>query len=271
MKYVFFGSPRFAEIILKHLIDAGMPPIVLVCNPDRPFGRKQIITPPPTKTLVVTQAKEVAVLQPENLTGIAGTLRAVGADFFVVAAYAKIIPESILEIPRVGTLGTHPSLLPKYRGASPIQSVILNGETETGVTIYQMDADMDHGPIIAAESCAVGTNEPYPALEQKLADLSAKLLIQSMPLFATGHATPQAQNETQASYTKKFKTEDAFVDEADLTAAESGNAEKSLQILRKINAFNLEPGAWTMRNGQRVKMLAATIESDRLKLLETRQ
>jgi len=247
-----------------------MPPMAIVCNPDRPFGRKQVITPPPTKALVAARAKDIAVLQPENPINAAGILRALGADLFVVAAYAKIIPELILEIPRIGTLGTHPSLLPKYRGASPIQSAILNGDTETGVTIYMMDEAMDHGPIVTTASCAMTNTENYPALEEKLANISAQLLEQAIPDFASGKIAVQPQDETRASYTKKFKTEDAFIDEADLNAAESGDAEKALQILRKINAFNPEPGAWAMRNGQRIKMLAAAMENGRLKLLETR-
>ncbi len=270
MKYVFFGSPRFAEIILGQLIDAGMPPIALVCNPDRPFGRKQILTPPATKTLLATRELAISVLQPENIAAAVETLRVLDADFFVVAAYAKIIPETVLEIPHQGTLGTHPSLLPKYRGASPIQSAILSGERETGATIYLMDSAMDHGPILATGKCSVETDEAYPALEQKLAALSARLLIEALPAFAAGKIQPQPQEEMQASYTKKFKTEDAFIDESDLALAENGDTERADGILRKINAFNPEPGAWTMRGGKRIKILSARVEAGRLILGETR-
>ena len=270
MKYVFFGSPRFAEIILGRLIDAGMPPVALVCNPDRPFGRKQVVTPPPTKALVAERAKNVIVLQPESPMGAAGILTTLGADLFVVAAYAKIIPAGILEIPRLGTLGTHPSMLPRYRGASPIQSVILNGETKTGVTIYMMDEAMDHGPIVTMEECAIEDGESYLPLEEKLANLSAKLLIRAMPDFVAGKITVQPQDEKLASYTKKFKTEDAFIDDADLRAAEQGDAEKATKIIRKINAFNPEPGAWIMRDGKRIKMLSASLRDGRLMLTDTR-
>ena len=271
MKYVFFGSPRFAAIILEQLIDADMSPVAIVCNPDRPFGRKQIITPPPTKVLVTARDPAIAILQPENPVEAVETLNVLGADLFVVAAYARIIPESILAVPRVGTLGVHPSLLPKYRGATPIQSAILAGETETGVTIYLMDAGMDHGPIVASGTCPIAANENYPTLEKELAGLGAHLLITSLPGFSAGKTLTTVQDETKASYTKKFKTENAFVDNVDLTAAENGDPEKATTILRKINAFNPEPGAWTMRDGVRIKMLGATIENGRLKLLETRK
>jgi methionyl-tRNA formyltransferase len=140
MRYVFFGTPRFAEIVLRKLLDAGMPPVALVCNPDRPVGRKKIVTSPPTKTLATNNRTPIEILQPEKLDeAFMEQLQTLRPDFFVVAAYAKIIPKAVLAIPRLGTLGVHPSLLPKYRGASPIQSVILNGERETGVTIYAMD------------------------------------------------------------------------------------------------------------------------------------
>jgi methionyl-tRNA formyltransferase len=270
MKYIFFGSPHFAAAILEKLIEAGMPPVALVCNPDRPFGRKQVITPPPTKELVMQRAPATAILQPDKPSMIADTLRASGADLFVVAAYSQIIPESVLEIPRVGTLGTHPSLLPKYRGASPIQSVLLNGEKETGTTIYEMDAKMDHGPIIASQPCEINDDDTYLSLEEKLANLSVPLLVQAMPAFAAGQANLQEQDEAQATYTKKFLTEDAFIDENDLKAAENGDAEKAALIRRKINAFNPEPGAWTMRDGKRIKMLKAIVQNGKLVLTETR-
>ncbi len=271
MKYIFFGSPRFAEIILGQLMDAGMPPAALVCNPDRPFGRKQAITPPPTKVLLTTRAKDIPVLQPEKPAAAANILRTLGADIFVVAAYALIIPEVVLEIPRLGTIGVHPSLLPKYRGASPIQSAILGGEPDTGTTIYMMDEAMDHGPIVSAVAVPLAIDEQYASLEEKLALASARLLIRAMPDFIAGKITVQPQDETRASYTTKFKTEDAFVDNADLVAAENGDREKAVGVMRKINAFNPEPGAWTMRGGKRTKLLAAKIQADKLILLAIQQ
>jgi methionyl-tRNA formyltransferase len=212
--------------------------------------------------LVRARAKEIAILQPEKPIDAADVLRTLGADLFVVAAYARIIPEIILEIPQLGTLGTHPSLLPKYRGASPIQSAILNGDTETGVSIYVMDAEMDHGPILATGKCPIGNTETYPELEEKLANLAAQLLVQSMPDFLAGKVAATEQNGSLATYTKKFATQDGFVDERDLASAKSGDPSKAVTIYNKIRAFNPEPGVWTETDGKRMKILAAALSDD---------
>jgi methionyl-tRNA formyltransferase len=131
MRYVFFGTPRFAAIVLEKLIASGHQPIAIVCNPDKPVGRKKIITPPPTKQVVLsaTSLKEdIQIYQPAKIDDeFLAQLRSLKADFFVVAAYAKILPNTLLEIPPLGVIGTHPSILPKFRGASPIQSVIIEG------------------------------------------------------------------------------------------------------------------------------------------------
>jgi methionyl-tRNA formyltransferase len=275
MKFVFFGSPRFAEVVLKKLLEENLVPVALVCNPDRPVGRKKIVTPPLTKQLIENVANIpgspilTKILQPEKLdANFIERLRILAPDFFIVAAYAKIIPQTILDIPRLGTLGTHPSLLPKYRGASPIQSVILNGEDMTGATIYKMDAGMDSGPILAGAEWPIAENEQYPQLEEELALLSAHLLIaQVISPFYEGTIAAIPQDDAQATFTKKFKTEDGFVDEKELMAAEAGNRALAETILNKINAFTPEPGAWTIRNGKRIKLLAGKIaDSGALKL-----
>ncbi len=267
MKYVFFGTPRFAAIVLDRLIRADMPPVALVCNPDRPVGRKKTITPPPTKVMA-GEAPAITVFQPEKLDAtFIETLRALQPDFFVVAAYAKIIPQAVLDIPRLGTLGTHPSLLPKYRGASPIQSVLLAGETKTGTTIYAMDEKMDHGAIYLQEEIpldALATN--YSALEKQLAELSAQLLIKTIPALLDGTAKPQVQDESQATFTKKFSTENGFIKYSEINAATAGNSDKAALIVRTINAFNPEPGAWTIRNDKRIKLLEARVIDDSLKI-----
>jgi methionyl-tRNA formyltransferase len=208
MKYVFFGTPRFAEIVLDGLIGAGLVPMAVVCNPDRPVGRKKIMTPPPTKLLAIKASQDIDIIQPEALDEIfIKRLQALEPDLLVVAAYAKIIPADVLAIPRLGTLGTHPSLLPAYRGASPIQSAILAGETKTGATIYQMDAKMDHGAIFAQEEAPLDpliTN--YLALEERLALLSAKLLVHTISTMESGTARSRPQDESSATYTQKFTT-----------------------------------------------------------------
>jgi len=273
-RYIFFGTPRFAEIVLGGLIDAGFVPAALVCNPDRPLGRKKIVTPPPTKQLIEKLAAQrndenIVVLQPEKLDdSFITTLRALQPDFFVVAAYAKIIPSTVLAIPRLGTLGTHPSLLPAYRGASPIQSVILAGETKTGSTIYAMDEKMDHGTIFAQKEVpldALTTN--YLALEAQLATLSAQLLIKTIPTLLDGTATPRIQDESRATFTKKFSTENGFIKDTELDAAIAGNSDKAELIVRTIHAFNPEPSCWTIQNGKRIKLLEARMNGEALRLI----
>ena len=265
MNYVFFGTPRFAELVLHELIAAGMPPAAVVCNPDRPVGRRRIMTPPQVKQLA--ERNGIRVLQPEKLdTAFEQELAALRPDFFVVAAYAKIIPQSVLDIARIGTLGTHPSLLPKYRGASPIQSVLLNGEARTGATIYLMDAKMDHGPILAQDELAIRGNETYLELEGSLAQQAGRLLAKTIPPFFAGTLEPRPQNESDATFTKKFTTENGFVPEHDLAAAESGDAALAERIDRMIRALDPEPGAWTTREGKRIKLLAARNENGTLRL-----
>lgn len=269
MKYVFFGTPRFAEIVLSGLIGGGMVPAAIVCNPDRPLGRKQIVTPPPTKLLAIKTSPDIDIIQPGALDeAFIKRVRALEPDFFIVAAYAKIIPQAVLDVPRLGTLGTHPSLLPAYRGASPIQSTILAGEKKTGATIYKMDEKMDHGPMFAQEEIPLDpltTN--YLSLEERLAALSARLLLQTIPTLLDGTAAPHAQDESRATFTKKFLTDNGFIEQSELDAAIAGNSDKAELILRTINALNPEPGVWTLQNGKRIKLLEARMDGGALKLM----
>lgn len=267
MRYVFFGTPQISAIILEKLIDSGIPPTILVCNPDRPTGRKQKLTPPPTKALIASRAPQVQILQPEDPKIISDKLKAVQPDFFIVAAYGKIIPKEILNIPRLGTIGIHFSLLPKYRGASPLQTAILNGETETGISLYLLNEKMDQGPILAQSKLRIA-NEFYPELAEKFANFAAEMLINLLPEFVAGRVTPIPQDHNQATYTRKFTAADAFVEPQDLEAAEAGNEEKGIIIFRKIRALNPEPGVWTERNGKRMKLLSAEVQNGKLVLKE---
>ena len=272
MKYVFFGTPRFAAIILEKLIDAGMPPVALVCNPDRPVGRKQIITPPPVKQLIADRKVQIEILQPEDILTIRDKLFALRPELLIVAAYAKILPKEILEIPKLGTIGVHPSLLPKYRGPSPIQSVILADEKETGVSLFLMDGRVDHGPVISHQTLVINDEDDYEALEEGLARLAADLLVETLPNFAERRGQPPAyrqaglpQDEPQATYSKKFTSEDAFITPEDLELATSGaSPKKAIEIHRKTRALNPEPGVWTTKNGKRVKLLETELQDYKL-------
>ncbi len=256
MKYAFFGTPEFAKIVLEELIAAGFPPSTVVCNPDKPLGRKKIITAPPTK--ILARKHEISVAQPETKEAIPNFLGA-SFDFFVVAAYSKILPKYVIELPKLGVIGVHPSLLPKYRGATPIQSVILAGETETGTSLFMIDEKVDHGPVLAEKSLPV-ENSDYRTLENRLARLSGKLLAEILPDFVAGKIRPKPQNEDDATFTKKFSTEDGLVD---LTK------DDPLMIERKVRALGAEPGVWTRReDGRRMKILRSEIVNGQLKLIE---
>lgn len=262
--FIFFGSPEFAAYVLQKLISAGYAPSLVVCNPDKPAGRKKIITPPPVKT--VAEKHKIPVLQPEKLDPSLFIIPHSSFDFFIVAAYANIIPQEILNIPKKGTIGVHPSLLPKYRGASPIQSAIINGETSTGTTLYLMDDKVDHGPILAQQETSLITNYQLPVsqatysqLEEELANRSVDLLIQTLPQFISGTLVPKPQNEAGATYTKKFKTEDGFIEYDKLKEAMEGGGAVAEEIDRKIRALAAEPSAYTIIDGKRIKLIEAKL------------
>lgn len=281
MKYVFWGSPEFSRIILKKLIEANFIPSAIVCNPDKPVGRKKIITPPPVKSFIIKHKTwNMDVLQPEKLDkNFMVNVSSFMPDIFIVAAYSKIITKEILAIPRLGTIGVHPSLLPKYRGSSPIQSVILNGEEKTGVTLYLMDEKMDHGPILtnnelpvrqasfdSTQDKQIANRDNYENLMKKLAELGGDLLVKILPKFIAGEIEPKTQDESLVTYTKKFKTEDAYIEPKNLEDALKNGGEVAYKIERMVRALNPEPGAYTFINNKRTKILDAVIESNKLKL-----
>jgi len=266
MRFIFFGTPSFSARTLEALIEHSLTPIAVVCNPDRPIGRKKVLTPPPVKT-IAQRYPNIEILQPEKLDeDFVRKLTSLNADFFLVFAYNQIFRKNILAIPRLGTIGVHPSFLPKYRGASPFQTAILNGDSETGVTLYLLDEGIDSGPIIARSApVKISDEDNFNSLAEKLADASTEILIKMIPDLVAGRITPEPQDKSKASYTKKFTTEDGFIKEEDLKNAESYTREAK-EILRKINAFNPEPGAWTMKDGKRMKLLKAKIENQKLVL-----
>lgn len=263
MRYAFFGTPEFAAIILEKLAKDGMAPAVLICNPDKPMGRKKIVTPPPAKQVALKHGIEV--MQPENLRSwiMEHGTKLKGCEFAVVAAYAKIIPQRVLDLFPKGVIGVHPSLLPKYRGASPIQSVILSGESSTGITLYLLDKEVDHGPIIASEALLIDEHDNYSSLLKKLAQLGGELLLKKLPEWYSGKVAAKEQNHKLTTFTAKFTTQDGLVDI---------NKDKPLLIYRKIRALNPEPGvhAFILKDGKniRVKLLDASYSAERLQITE---
>jgi len=228
MKFIFFGTPSFSARCLGILLNHEMVPAAVVCNPDRPVGRKHIITPPHVKELIERSAK-IPVLQPEKLDAeFQAKLKALKPDFFVIFAYGKILRKDVLDIPRLGTIGVHPSFLPKYRGPSPFQTALVNGETETGVTLYLIDEGVDSGPLLArSRPVPVTGTDTFSSLAEKLADIGGDLLTATLPLFYEGKIKPVPQSDADATFTKKFTTEDGFVEPADLKAAERGDVRQT--------------------------------------------
>ena len=262
MKYVFFGTPDFAAIILEKLCAGGFPPVAVVTNPDRPFGRKKVIPPPPAKR--VAREYGIPVLQPETITSdFLKELRGIAADLFIVAAYAKILPADIISLPPRGVLGVHPSLLPKLRGTTPIQTAILNGDENAGTTIFLLDEKVDHGHILAQASVPI-ERKNYEALARALAELSADLLIGALPKWERGECTPVPQDETQATFTKKFSAEDGHIPMEELERARRNDHSLAERIERTIRALNPEPGVYTLKDGKRIKLLEAEIGGNSL-------
>ncbi len=265
MNYVFFGTPHFAEMILERLMSAGMQPTLVITNPDRPAGRKHALTSPPVK--VLAEKHGIVVYQPEKLKIENLKLKIGELQFAVLASYGKIIPKEVIDLFPRGIMVVHPSLLPRYRGATPIQSTILNGDEQAGATLILMDEKVDHGPVITQRALEFPISDsPFPKLHDELARLSANLLIEILPKFAAGEVKPKPQDETKATHTRKFVPEDAFVPAVDLKKAQNEGGEIAVAIDRKIRALNPEPGMWTLENGKRIKLLEAELVGGKLKL-----
>lgn len=267
VRFAYFGTPEIAVTVLNELEKVGYAPALVVTNADRPKGRKQVITPPPVK--VWAEQRGIEIYQPETLRDGAAFSKlsemhaAQPFELFIVAAYGKIIPKNIIELPRRGTLNMHPSLLPKFRGPSPIISVILADQRETGVSIMLLDEQMDHGPIVAQEPTTIPPTE-WPmsvlSLEPLLARQGGSLLARTIPGWIAGTINARPQDETAATYCKMINKADGELDIA------NGDA---YQNFLKIQAFAAWPGTYffhTNTNGtkNRVIIKEAVFENNTL-------
>lgn len=269
LKIGFFGTPEFAVSLLDELEANGLVPNLIVTNPNKPKGRKLIITPPPVKVWALKRG--IPVLQPEKLqpkTDPLLTKILSGFDLFIVAAYGKIVPESIINLPKYGMINVHPSILPKYRGPSPVQTTILNGDKETGVSIMLLDKEIDHGPVITQEKIELNNlSLTTDELKEKLSKVAGRLLIKILPDWINGKIKAKPQDHSQATFTKKIQKEDGFVESRDLLD-ENLNIEKAKTIERKVRALNPDPGVFTNIRGKnaeiRVKIIKAKIEDNKL-------
>ncbi len=247
-RILFMGTPDYAANYLSELIQAEKKPFAVITQPDRPTGRNKRIEPTPVKTIAIKNGIEV--FQPTDIRDPEWSekIRKLTPDIIVVVAFGQIIPKSILEIPLKGCINVHPSLLPKYRGASPLQATILNGDTDTGVTIIRMDEKMDHGPILAQETIRLDTRETIQSLRKKTTIIGVRLLLTVLKQIESDAINSKEQNHSQATYTKLLKLEDGKIDFTE---------ESADQIDRKIRALNPEPGTWVMLQGKRLKILEA--------------
>jgi methionyl-tRNA formyltransferase len=211
-KIVFFGSSLFSVIVLEKLKEAGFIPTCIVTAPDRPKGRKLILTP--TEAKVWAKKNGIPILTPEKLDdAFCDSLKATDGDLFIVASYGKIIPQRVLDIPTHKTLNVHPSLLPLLRGATPLETAILENMHETGVTIMRMDAQMDNGPIVAQEKVHIA-NWPLSAeaLGRLLGAVGGVILAKVIPDWVSGKINEIEQDHTKATFTKKISKEDGLID-----------------------------------------------------------
>jgi methionyl-tRNA formyltransferase len=269
LNFVFFGTPEVASNTLEILKQADFLPSLIITSPDKPQGRKMVITPPPVKVWAIEN--NIPFIQPEEITPsvlkdtsplsrgrIGGGLE--NLDLSIVVAYGKIIPEDILNIPKFGSINIHYSLLPKYRGASPVESAILNGDLETGVSIQKMKFKLDSGPILAQEKMEIFPDEKTPELRTRLIKIGGELLVKILQtpslLPRSSGEVPKAvgveQDESKATFCKKIKKEDGLIDL-------NGDAVKNYN---KFRAYATWPRTFFFKDGKRIIITKAKLEND---------
>lgn len=244
MKIIFVGTSEFGIPALE-MLHKSHEILAVITQPDKPAGKKKIITPPPVKSWALEHGLEI--LQPEKIAEVADKIQGLAPDAMIVASYGQIIPKSILNLPKKGSINLHSSLLPKYRGASPIQAALLNDDKETGVSIMLMDEQLDHGAILAQKKVTISDNDDYTSLHEKLADAAAECLQDTLPKWMDGTIQPQPQDDSQASVVKLIRREHARIDWT----------KPARQIFKKIKALNPEPGTWTTLHNKSVKIIEA--------------
>lgn len=249
-KFVFFGTPKVASDTLEVLIAHNFIPAVVVTSPDAPKDRGLTLTPSETKTLAL--AHNIPILTPQKLDAEAiSAIRNYGCDYAIVVAYGKIFPEELIASFPMGVINVHYSLLPKYRGATPLEGALLAGEKETGVTIQQMKYELDAGAILAQESTAIAPTETARELRPLLIVLGAKLLADTLPAFLKGEIKPILQDDSLASYSHKLKKEDGLL-ELNAIAEENWN---------KYRAYSDSIGTYFFKDDKRIKITSASLKN----------
>ena len=249
MNVIFAGTPEFAARSLQALLSSDHRIIAVLTQPDRPSGRGRQLTASPVKQLA--QTHNIEVFQPTSLKDETAhaLINSLNADVMVVVAYGLLLPENILQLPRLGCLNIHASLLPRWRGAAPIQRAIEAGDTKTGVCIMQMDAGLDTGDVLKIGEIEIDQQDTAASLHDKLAQLGAGLIVSTLDQLQCGEINPQPQDEQGANYANKLHKDESWIDWQ----------QSAQQIVNKIHGFNPWPGAKTHYQEQELKLLRAQV------------
>ena len=248
-RLIFAGTPDFALESLKAMVEAGHIPVAVLTQPDRPAGRGKKLTASPVKEYAV--ARGIPVLQPVTLKDpdMVEKIAALEPDLMVVAAYGLLLPRAVLDVPELGCVNVHASLLPRWRGASPIQHAILCGDSRSGVCLMQMEAGLDTGPVYASAATDIGAEETAGQLHDRLAELGGRLLADKLDDILAGRLEPVAQDEASATYAGKIRRQDAAIDWS----------EAAIDIVHAIRAYNPVPGAWFKLDDEEIKCWRAAV------------
>lgn len=251
MKIVFMGTPDYAAVTLQKLIDEKFEISAVFAQPDKPVGRKQILTSPPTKLLA--QKHGIPVFQPKTLRDGEAyqILKQINPDVICVVAYGKILPKEILSLPKYGCINGHASLLPHLRGSAPIQWAIVNGDKQTGVTTQLMDEGIDTGDILETAVTEIGSDETAEELFDRLAVISAELMVSTLQKAESGLLEPKKQDEAKATYAPIIKKEMAHID----------FSKTAQEVYNTVRGFYSWPCAYCFINGKRIKVLKAAISN----------
>jgi methionyl-tRNA formyltransferase len=248
IRIVFMGSPDFALPSLSRLVN-NYQVVGVVTQPDRASGRGRELKAPPVKSLALEL--KIPVVQPEKMREAMDQLQEWNPDLIVVAAFGQILKKDVLDLPRYGCINVHASLLPRWRGAAPINAAILNGDEETGVTIMQMDVGLDTGPMLAIKPIRIRHDDTTGSVLQALSTLGADLLTETLPKYFSGNIKPVSQPAEGATYAPMLKKEDGLLN----------FMRPAIELERRVRAMNPWPGAWFEWNGNPLKVLRASVVS----------
>ncbi len=246
-RIAFFGTPKIAGQILEKLINSNFKPQLVVTGADIGQGRGKKLQTTPVKE--IAQKNHIKTIEPDNLLNVnfLKEFKAFSPDIVILAAYGKIVPNKVLSIPKFGFVNIHPSLLPKYRGPSPIISAILDGTKETGVTIMKLDEELDHGPILAQKKTEIANDDNHDTLAAKLALVGSDLLLATLPGYLQGSTSPKPQHHLNATWTEKIEKQNGHIDLL--------NPPDPQTLNRMIRAYFPWPTVWSEINGKRIKFL----------------